>query len=208
MESRSFEPNGKIYSLVSHTTLTHFDKNENAYYLPQELSKTIFNLVKQLTKKVKDPKCIRGIAITGMAEAGVPINKEGNWLYPAITWFDKRTQPQMNWWKKNCNLNELYKITGLDLSYIYSINKIMWLKENEPDIFKKIFKWLCIPDYIAFKLTGEMKMDYSIASRTMAFDISKKCGQANFAIKQALIVIFSRYSTKWHTNRQSYILCF
>ena len=49
---------------------------------------------------------------------------------------------------------------------------MLWLKENEPEIYKKSSKWVIIANYIAWKLSGELATDYSLACRTFAFDLN------------------------------------
>lgn len=57
---------------------------------------------------------------------------------------------------------------------MYSINKIMWLKENRRDIYRKAYKFLCVGDFVMFKLGAFLAIDYSLAARTMFFDIKEK----------------------------------
>lgn len=140
-------------------------------YDPDELWNGIAEATREAVSKIGNPRMIKGIGIAGMGEPGIPIGKNGNWLYPAITWFDPRTNSQLQWWKDNFGPYKLFEITGQPLHPIYGINKIMWLKENESTVYKKIKKWLNLEDYIIFKLTGNFATDYSIASRTMGFDI-------------------------------------
>jgi len=117
---------------------------------------------------------IVGISISSQGEAIIPVGKNGEWLYPAIHAFDNRTIPQCEWWGRNLGRLEVFKITGQPLHPMYSINKIMWIRDNNPAVFRRTRKFLCFEDYILFKLTGKFATDYSIASRTMAFNVVKK----------------------------------
>ena len=120
------------------------------------------------------PEDIVGISISSQGEAVIPVDGYGEWLYPAIHAFDNRTTHQCEWWERNLGRLKIFKITGQPLHPMYSINKIMWMRGNRPSIFRRTRKFLCFEDYIIFKLTGKFATDYSIASRTMAFDIVKK----------------------------------
>ncbi|WP_272946505.1 FGGY family carbohydrate kinase, partial [Lacticaseibacillus paracasei] len=64
-------------------------------------------------------------------------------------------------------------ITGLPAHAHYSASKIKWLLENVVDPQRK-YTWLCIPDLLVYHLTGTMNTEFSIASRTMVFDIMHK----------------------------------
>lgn len=117
---------------------------------------------------------VAGIAITGMGEAGVPMDAAGNVLYPAIAWFDPRTEKYPSWWNETFGDEKLFEITNLRNQHIFTIHKLLWLKEYEPSIFAKMKRWNCMPDFIAYKLTGHSAMDYSIATRTMMLDARTK----------------------------------
>ncbi len=75
---------------------------------------------------------------------------------------------------KNSNIvqDTIYSITGLDPTNI-SLCKMLWMKENHPNIYDKSVKWLQMTDYIIYKLTGTVATDYTLASRTLAFDVVK-----------------------------------
>lgn len=64
------------------------------------------------------------------------------------------------------------KSTGLNPSPMYSISKLMWLKEHKHELFKKCKSICLFEDYIVYMLSGIRQIDYSLASRTMAFDIN------------------------------------
>lgn len=117
---------------------------------------------------------VAGLAVTGMGEAGVPMDQNGNCLYPVIAWFDPRTEQYPAWWNKTFGEGRLFAITNLKNQHIFTVNKLLWLKEHEPEIFSKIRRWDCVPDFITYRLTGESVMDYSIAARTMMLDMRKR----------------------------------
>lgn len=156
----------------------HYSKPGNqewSAYNPDELWNQITSVIQEAIGGIANPKMIEGIGITGMGEPGIPIDASGEWLYPAITWFDSRTKSQAQWWADNFDLYRLFKITGQPLHPMYSINRIMWLKENELFLYRKMRKWLNLEDYVIYKLTGNFATDFSIASRTMGFDVKKQC---------------------------------
>lgn len=133
----------------------------------------IWKDIKQIIEKLikKYPNRIDSINISSVGEAGVLINEEGDIKTPLITWYDTRASKYIE------GLNQpdkelIYKVTGLPAHSNYSLPKIKWLVDNL-EISGK-FIWLNIPDLICFLLTGEMKTEYSMASRTLAFDIQKK----------------------------------
>ena len=153
---------------------THYTKEGYVFFEPTEIWDSVCGLIQEVIAKASHPLQVKGLSIASMAETGIPLDEKGKPIYHAIAWFDPRTKSQTQWWKDNFDPYKLYKITGLPLDYIFSVNKIMWIRENEPSIYKSIRKWLCIPDFIIYRLTGEYVTDYSIASRTMALDIRNR----------------------------------
>ena len=117
---------------------------------------------------------VDALSVSSQGEAVTPIDKTGRPLYNFSVSFDHRTVGQAEWWRKNMGAKEIFKITGIPLHAMHTINKIMWFKRNRPDIYEKTVKFLCVEDYINFRLTGEYVTDWSLAARTMAFDLIKK----------------------------------
>ncbi len=117
---------------------------------------------------------IVGIGVDSQREAVTPINRRGRKIGNSIIWLDRRTLPQAERIRKLFSEEEILRITGLPIGYIFSASKILWLMENRPDIFRETRRFLFPKDYITYRLTGEMVTDFSMASRTLLFDINKK----------------------------------
>ena len=147
-----------------------------AVYDPQQLWENICALLRSLKDAAGEEAISRveGLAITGMGEAGVPLDCHGQPLYPIIAWFDPRTLPYVSWWKQEFGEARLSAITGLRAQHIFSANKLMWLRDHEPEVFGKLWKWACVEDYLAYRMCGELKMDTTIGSRTMLMDLAEE----------------------------------
>jgi len=117
------------------------------------------------------PDEIAGVAVDSQREAPVPLDKRGEALSNAIIWLDRRTLPQAEKIKEAIPNVEVIEETGVPADYFYSAAKILWLKEHRPHTFKKTSLFLFPKDYLVFKLTGQRVTDYSMASRTMLFNI-------------------------------------
>jgi xylulokinase len=115
-----------------------------------------------------------GLAVSSQGETVVPVNKAGECLGRAISWTDRRTEEQLEWWSKRYDAWEIYKITGQPLHPMFSVNKLMWIKKHRSELYRKAYKFLCVEDFFNFKLTSNPITDYSIAARTMMLDIRKK----------------------------------
>jgi len=138
-----------------------------------------WNAVKNLTKKIFKDKPelknrIAAVGIAGQMHTHVYLDKDNNLLRNAITWMDQRSQSiveKINSQEKNKEL--IFKITANFLTPTYTAPNIIWVKENQPEIYAKTKKILLAKDYIKFKLSGEMVTDYSDAAGTLLFDTKK-----------------------------------
>lgn len=140
---------------------------------PELIWNNIKNLIKKVNQKIKKDK-VKAFSISCQGEAVIPVDRRGCTLYNAIVTFDSRTKDQYEFWEKGLGRKRIFDVTGMPLHPMYSINKIMWIKKNLNHIYKKTFKFLCFEDYVFSKLGLKPTIDYSLAARTMAFDIIKK----------------------------------
>ena len=130
--------------------------------------------IKEAVAMLDHPHDIKAVAVTGMGMDGVPVDKQGNWLYPFISWHDPRTAPQMQWWEENIGAAKTFSIGGNTLWRFSTALRLLWMAEHEPDILARTDKWLLIEDFLNFMLCGVKATDYSMASCTLLFD-QKKC---------------------------------
>lgn len=169
-----YDLKGRLVKSVSTPTPLRKDGRGNNYYDPGELWSTFCRLTKLIAGSVRAPEQIVSISFGSMAEAGLIVDASGKPLSHIIPWFDKRTLLQAEKLQKKISKETIFNITGINLQYIFSVCKILWLKENDNKAFKKAKKWLCVPDYLVYKFSGVMATDYSIASRTALFDLREK----------------------------------
>ena len=124
-------------------------------------------------RQLGDPSQIKGVAVTGMGMDGVPVDEEGKWLYPFISWHDPRTAPQLEWWIENIGAEKTFSIGGNTLWRFNTALRLLWMAEHEPEILARTDKWLLIEDFLNFMLCGRYATDYSMASCTLLFDQQK-----------------------------------
>ena len=116
---------------------------------------------------------IGGIGITSFGESFAMLDEHDESLMPVMLYTDPRGMDQSEQLKKILGDEKLMEITGLAAHHMYSIPKLMWVKENCPEVFAKTKKILLMQDFIVYRLTGVAQIDYSLVTRTMAFDIRK-----------------------------------
>ena len=132
------------------------------------IKKTIEAAIK---KSGIDKTEIVSLSVTNQRETIVPVDKEGNPLHNAIVWQDRRTIDQVEFIRHKIGADKIYKTTGLTIDPYFSATKILWFKDNKPEIYNSAHKFLLVSDFIIHKLTGKFVSDYSNLSRTMLFDI-------------------------------------
>ena len=169
-----FNPDGTIVSSVSRSTQTHYHGTEIADHYPEEIWRDLKDLLKELVSQSPFPEKIGALSLASFGEAGLAVDASGTPLAPSITWFDHRSNQVIDEWKEQVDEYEVFRITGMRISSMSSLAKILWEKKNLPDVYRRIKKWLFVPSYILLKLTGEYRTDYSMATRSMLFDITKK----------------------------------
>lgn len=151
----------------------HFFEQNYAQQNPDDW----WNAVCLATKQVLDgilPSEVLAVSFSAQMQGCLMVDKEGNPLRPAIIWADQRASKETERLEKEIGFDKIYEITGHRLSPSYTIEKVMWIKENEPEVFAKTEKVLQAKDYILFRMTGKFATDYSDASGTNAFDLDKR----------------------------------
>ena len=187
IKSVIFDYEGNIISTGRRKTEVFYEKENSqkfAFWMPDNIWGNVCGAVKDSVSAIKEPGLIKSVSVTGFACDGVPIDREGNWIYPFISWHDTRCLEQVEWISNNFDFEEIYKINGQKPWLHNTILRNVWVKKHLPEIYRKTFKWLLIEDYINFMLCGAIATDYSLASTTLVFD------QKNLAWSEKLFDMF------------------
>lgn len=128
----------------------------------------VYEVIRELTGKYPD---IAGLGVTSFGETFVMVDEEGMPLHTAMLYTDPRGEEECQKLVDQLGSRYIAEVTGLRPHQMYSIAKIMWIKKNLPDIYKKAKRIHLMGDYVVYHLTGKAQIDYSLATRTMAFDI-------------------------------------
>jgi len=117
------------------------------------------------------PSDIACIVFSGQMMGCVAVDRDARALRPAIIWSDVRAERQAARLADAVGAAKVYQVTGHRCSASYSGAKMMWVMDNEPEVYKKTYKFLQAKDYIVARLTGEFVTDHSDASGTNLFDL-------------------------------------
>lgn len=124
-----------------------------------------------IEKSGADPKEIRGISISSHGLTLVPVDQDLTPLCNAISWLDRRTVKQAELLCSDIGEEKMYSLCGKPIIPDYSLPKLLWLKENEPQIYNKAYKFLMPMDFLIARFTGNCVTDHSMASGTLMYDI-------------------------------------
>jgi xylulokinase len=149
---------------------------------PEQWWRAVVESTGALLEAVPDAvRRIGGISFSGHMMSCTPVDREGKALHRAIIWSDQRAFRQKERLGEVFGNRETYERTGTVFVANYLAAKALWLKQNEPGVFKKTFCYLQPKDFVAHRLTGSMVTDYSDASGTNLFDLRKKQWCADIA---------------------------
>ena len=114
------------------------------------------------------------IGLTGQMHGSVFLDREGRVLRPAILWCDQRTGREVEEIENLVGKKRINRITGNPVFTGFTAPKILWLRKNEPDAYRKVAKILLPKDYLRYKLTGEFASEVTDNSGTSLFDVAAR----------------------------------
>lgn len=141
---------------------------------PNDVWEAVRKAIKKITAAVKDDP-IKAVSISSMSDTFTPCDANNRPICNSIIGIDTRNTIEAEYFSNTLGKKWIYKITGQAVHPTYTITKILWLQKNCLEIFKQAKKFLCYEDFIASKLCGNAVFGFSMAARTMAFDINKLC---------------------------------
>ena len=128
-----------------------------------------------LDKSGVDSADVKGVGLSGQMHGLVLIDKEGKVLRKSIIWCDQRTTAEADELTALVGRERLVDITGNPALTGFTATKILWVKNNQPEIYEKAYKILLPKDYIRYKLTGEFAAEVSDGSGMQLMDIKNRC---------------------------------
>jgi xylulokinase len=160
---------GRIVRAASQPTPVDHPQPGWSEHDPHALWQTAVECIREAASGA-DTRAIRGIAISSMAEAGLLVDSGGAPLAPAIAWYDRRSETQAAQVEARFAQDALYRITGQRVSPSFGLTKILWMRAHLPHVFALAARWLPLPAYLLYRLSGAQMIDATIASRTLLFD--------------------------------------
>lgn len=117
---------------------------------------------------------VRALAISALGEAFTPVAEDGSFLYNTIVSPDARATRQAERLGEILGADRIFALTGMPLSPSFTLPKLMWMREERPEIHERAWKYLLWPETIHLRLGLTPRIDHSLAGRTMAFDVTRR----------------------------------
>ena len=122
-----------------------------------------------------DPRDIKGLGISGQMHGLVMLDKQGQVLRRSILWCDQRTAKQCEEITQRVGKERLIQITANPALTGFTASKILWVRENEPELYAQCAHILLPKDFVRYKLTGEFATEVSDASGMQLLDVPHRC---------------------------------
>ncbi len=168
-------PDGKIIATSTNEYPVYIPKPNWSEQNPGDWWKATIKGITQVLKKSRtNPNHIAGIGLTGQMHGLVILDNKKSVLRNCILWNDQRTVKECEEINSLIGPERMIKIAGKPCLPSFTAGKILWVKNNELEIYKRIAHILLPKDYVRFKLTGNLGMDVADASGTCLFDVAKR----------------------------------
>ena len=165
---------GAIANVVTKEYPLEFPQPGWSQQNPEDWHKALLEGVPELLEGV-DASQVAGIGSGGQMHGLVVLDDKDQVIRPAILWNDGRTAAQVDYLNGVIGKEKLSELTANIAFAGFTAPKILWMKENEPELFARISKIMLPKDYINYILTGVHACDYSDASGILLLDVKNKC---------------------------------
>ena len=141
---------------------------------PNLVFEKVVEAIKEISAK-NNIDALATLSVTSFGEMFVLLDENRNVLCNSISYNDHRGKDEAEELLQNYGNDKIYAITGATINAMYSLPKLLWIKHNRPEIYKRAKKICLFADYILLKLGAEYHIDFSLAARTLMFDVRKRC---------------------------------
>lgn len=182
-----FDEDGKVLAQANRPYRVYYPQNGWAEQNPEEWWEAICDAVREaLSEESVSAEQIKGIGVDGQSWSAIPVDENGSVLHNTPIWMDTRARHLCEKVKKEIGADEIFRVAGNDFLPSYVTPKLLWFKEERPEVFQKTHKFLQSNSYIVMKLTGEMSQEYSQCYGIHFFHMEKPSYDMALAEKMGL----------------------
>lgn len=173
-----FAPDGRVVASVFAPYATDYPRPQWAEQNPAAWEQALFDSTRTLLAAAAEvgysADDVAVVSFSGHMNGALLVDGEGRPLRPAIIWADQRATTQAEFIAERVGAEAVYRLTGNRISPAYTAAKLLWLKEHEPEVYRR-GRWLLqAKDYAAFLFSGVIATDYSDASLTLLLDLEHR----------------------------------
>lgn len=170
-----YDREGRLVGSAFYGYNTRYDNTGWAEQNPEDWWQAVCNSTRKLLTQIPGLRAdeVACITFSGQMMGCVPLDKHARPLRNAIIWADQRAVAQQNWLAERINPADVYRITGHRLSSSYSLPKMLWLRDNQPDTYEATYKFVHAKDAMVARLTGRFVTEPSDGSSMNLYDLEK-----------------------------------
>lgn len=170
MKAVLHDDRGGVLHLCSRGTRPEYLADQRVELDAHKLRTQLFSLLTESHSFLaQEGLSLTAISVTAQRSSVVPVDAQGESLAPVIMWHDKRTAPLCDGLREHEQL--VFALSGMTISPVYSAVKMLWIRNQRPEVYRKTVKMLGIQDYVLHNLCGRFVTDNSIASSTNLLNI-------------------------------------
>lgn len=165
-----FTYEGKLLAEKQTLYTVSYLENSWAEQEPSDWENALYGIMRAVAAEAEGHQwSIDAVTITSQRSSVIPVDQSIHPLCNAIMWQDKRTNEICE--RLNSMNDKIFSICGSRVNPVFSASKMTWIRENRPEIYRKTYKFLVIPDYLIYLMTGELCTDYTYGSRSLLMNI-------------------------------------
>ncbi|HEX6803831.1 MAG TPA: xylulokinase [Terriglobales bacterium] len=140
---------------------------------PQDWWKAAGAAIRETLAKVPGAN-VSGVGLAGQMHGAVLLDERDEVIRPSLIWCDQRTQAQCDWLSSKLGEQRIIELTCNPALTNFTLTKLLWVRDNEPELWKRFRRVLLPKDYVRLRMTGEHAMDVAEASGTLMLDVARR----------------------------------
>ena len=168
LKAVAIRPTGRVEAVARRATVIRRPGSGASEFDLDALDRNLIEVLSELAERLRaggiDPAAVAAIGIDSFGESFVGLDGDGRRMTPCPTWFDRRTRNLRADW--GIPARDWFDITGMVDDDIYTLYRLAWWRDAEPERFAAVRSWLMVADYVTLRLTGRAVSSPSLAARS------------------------------------------
>lgn len=171
VKATAIDESGAVVAQASDACVTYHPRNRYVEQNPDEIYRLFVDVLKQVTEQLSHKNAtVEAVSLCSAMHSVIALDNHNRRLTRSLLWADNRSELQADALKQHAILPRLYAQTGIPTHPYAPLTKLLWFREKQPAVFKRISRFVCQKEYIWHRLFGQFQIDYSMASGTSLLD--------------------------------------